>query len=209
MAKRHAVTSQAGNGIRDRIRELRRVPARDLLANPKNWRRHPQAQQDALRGVLTDIGYAGALLARETADGLLLIDGHLRAETTPNALVPVLVLDVTEAEADTLLATLDPLAAMAERDSVQLARLIDGINTDNAAVAALLGELSAPGADVAGALAGLTGDNTPQAKESPQVPVVELLIACDDLAVVEDALLATGETQRGRALAAVCRAYLT
>jgi hypothetical protein len=38
--------------IKDRIRELRRVPARDLLPNPKNWRRHPKAQADALRGLL-------------------------------------------------------------------------------------------------------------------------------------------------------------
>jgi len=45
---------------------------------------------------------------------LMLIHGHLRAETTKNAMVPVLVLDVTEAEADKLLLTLDPLAAMAQ-----------------------------------------------------------------------------------------------
>jgi hypothetical protein len=31
--------------IRDRIKELRRVPARDLLPNPKNWRSHPAAQR--------------------------------------------------------------------------------------------------------------------------------------------------------------------
>ncbi|MGA7647677.1 MAG: hypothetical protein WBW01_14285, partial [Terriglobales bacterium] len=28
--------------IRDRIRELRRVPASALVRNPKNWRRHPK-----------------------------------------------------------------------------------------------------------------------------------------------------------------------
>ena len=47
---------------------------------------------------------------------LMLIDGHLRAETTPDQLVPVLVLDVDENESNKLLATLDPLAAMAETD---------------------------------------------------------------------------------------------
>ena len=63
--------------IRDRIKELRRVPASELQPNPKNWRTHPQAQQDALRGVLAEVGYAGALLARETPEGgLMLIDGH-------------------------------------------------------------------------------------------------------------------------------------
>ena len=83
--------------IRDRIVELRRVPARDLLPNPKNWRTHPKAQQEAMRGILAEVGYADALLARETDAGLQIIDGHLRAETTPDHEVPVLVLDLDEA----------------------------------------------------------------------------------------------------------------
>jgi hypothetical protein len=32
--------------------------ARDLVPNKKNWRRHPLAQADALRGLLGEIGYA-------------------------------------------------------------------------------------------------------------------------------------------------------
>src|SRR5208282_2448060 len=96
--------------IRDRIREFRRVQAKGLLPNPKNWRRHPKAQRDALRGLLNEIGYADALLVRELSDGrLMTIDGHLRAETTPDMEVPVLILDVTAEEADKLLLTLDPL----------------------------------------------------------------------------------------------------
>jgi len=72
--------------IRDRIKELRRVRAKDLLPNPRNWRVHPKVQAAALRGLLAEVGYAGALLARELPDGKLqLIDGHLRAETTPSA----------------------------------------------------------------------------------------------------------------------------
>lgn len=73
--------------FRDRIRELRRIRADQLRPNPRNWRSHPQRQRDALRGVLAEIGYADALLARELADGSLeLVDGHLRAETTPEAM---------------------------------------------------------------------------------------------------------------------------
>ena len=53
--------------IRDRIVELRRVAARELVPNPKNWRRHPARQAAALRGVLEEIGYADALLARAVA----------------------------------------------------------------------------------------------------------------------------------------------
>src|SRR4051812_19602077 len=91
--------SAAAIGVRDRIKELRRVPAKELVPNPKNWRRHPKAQGEALRGLLQEIGYSDALLARELADGrLMIIDGHLRAETTPDLHVPVLVLDLDEAE---------------------------------------------------------------------------------------------------------------
>ncbi|MCE9532548.1 MAG: phage portal protein [Planctomycetes bacterium] len=87
--------------IRDRVKTLERIRAGDLIPNPKNWRLHPQYQQDALREVLAEIGYADALLAREVSPGkFMLIDGHLRAETTPDEIVPVLVLDITDAEAD-------------------------------------------------------------------------------------------------------------
>jgi hypothetical protein len=111
--------------IRDRIKELRRVPASALRPNPRNWRTHPASQRDALRGVLAEIGYADALLARELDDGALeLVDGHLRAETTPDAVVPVLVLDVSAAEADKILLTLDPLAGLAGLDQDRLAELV-------------------------------------------------------------------------------------
>jgi hypothetical protein len=87
--------------IRDRIRELRRVPASNLIPHVKNWRRHPNKQKKAMRAVLKEIGYQDALLARQDESGqLILIDGHLRADLTPTQDLPVLILDVTEAEAD-------------------------------------------------------------------------------------------------------------
>src|ERR1700736_3129931 len=50
--------------VRDRIKEFKRVRAADLVPNPKNWRRHPKAQSEALRGLLSEIGYAGARITR-------------------------------------------------------------------------------------------------------------------------------------------------
>jgi hypothetical protein len=125
--------------IRDRIKDFRRVKASTLRPSPKNWRAHPKSQQDALRGVLSEVGYADALLCRELADGALeLIDGHLRAETTPNMEVPVLVLDVDEREADYILATHDPLAAMAEAGEEALAALLQEVESGNPAVQEML-----------------------------------------------------------------------
>jgi ParB-like chromosome segregation protein Spo0J len=136
--------------IRDRIKELRRVPASELQPNPKNWRTHPRSQQEALKGLLAEIGYADALLARETPDGgLVLIDGHLRAETTPDAVVPVLILDVDEAEALKILTTLDPLASLAESDAVRLNELLRCVETESAAVGDLLAQLAAGAREVA------------------------------------------------------------
>ena len=128
--------------IRDRIKELRRVKANDLIPNPKNWRTHPVGQQDALKGLLAEVGYADALIARETDEGLMLVDGHLRAETTPDSVVPVLVLDINESEADLMLATLDPLAAMAGKDDNVLSNLLSTVSTDNESVQGLLDAVS-------------------------------------------------------------------
>jgi hypothetical protein len=122
--------------IRDRVKELRRVRASELLPNPKNWRKHPPAQAEALRGLLTEIGNSDVLLARETGDGkLMLIDGHLRAETMPDTMVPVAVLDITEAEGDLLLMTLDPLAAMAKGDAKRVEALLSTVRSDETAPA--------------------------------------------------------------------------
>jgi hypothetical protein len=130
--------------IRDRILEFRRVRADSLRPHPRNWRTHPPAQQEAMRGVLAEIGYADALLVRQLTGGdLQLIDGHLRAELTPDSLVPVLVLDVTEEEALKLLVTFDPLAALAEADATMLHGLLEEVRTESEALTALLQSLGA------------------------------------------------------------------
>ena len=115
--------------IRNRIKELRHLPAGELLPDPRNWRQHPKAQRDALQSMLDRIGYSDALIARETPDGLMLIDGHLRAGLDPSQVVPVLVTDLNETEAGEMLATLDPLAAMAETNQAALRELVFSLPT--------------------------------------------------------------------------------
>ena len=126
---------------RDRVIEMRRVPASELKANPKNWREHPPEQQRAMKGVLEEVGIAGALLARETPDGLELIDGHLRTEMNDATEWPVLILDVDENEADVLLASVDPIGALAKTNTDALKALLGRIETDNADLDSLLKEL--------------------------------------------------------------------
>ena len=124
--------------IRNRIKELKNVPANQLLPNPKNWRTHPTEQKDALKKGLAEIGIADAVLARELDDGsLMLIDGHLRTETI-NEEIPVLILDVTEAEADKLLATYDPLTEMAKQDTEKLSELLKDLTNSGDELAAMV-----------------------------------------------------------------------
>ena len=128
--------------IRDRIKDFRRVKASELAPSPKNWRTHPKAQRDALQGVLAEIGFAGAVLARETPAGLMLIDGHLRVETAADSEIPVLILDVDEVEADKILATFDPISAMAGADAAALDALLRNVQTGSEAVAGMLADLA-------------------------------------------------------------------
>lgn len=127
--------------IRDRVKELRRVKASELLENPKNWRRHPKEQLDAIDAVLREIGFAGAELAFETPAGLMLIDGHARKERAGDEIVPVLVTDLTEEEADLLLASFDPIGAMAKADADALQSLVDNLEPDSASLRRLLDNL--------------------------------------------------------------------
>lgn len=152
--------------IRDRVKELRRVPAGELRPSPRNWRTHPDSQRNALRGVLADIGYADALLARELGDGSLeLVDGHLRAETTPDVVVPVLVLDITQEEADKILLTLDPLASLAGVDQDRLADLLSTTKFASPQLDELLDGLARQAAE--------TLDAVSETHERPEIDIPE------------------------------------
>jgi hypothetical protein len=141
--------------IRDRIQDFRRVPARELFDNEGNPRRHPQAQRDALRGVLEQVGIAAALVAyhsERNGGKLTLVDGHLRKQDY-DLDWPTLILDVDDAEADLLLATHDPLAALAEYDRPKLDVLLQEVRVKSPAVVGMLKDL----AKKAGAGAGMVG----------------------------------------------------
>jgi ParB-like chromosome segregation protein Spo0J len=101
----------------------------------------------ALTGALEEIGIADAVIARETPTGLELIDGHLRQDVLGDSLIPVLLVDLTDEEADKLLLTLDPLAAMATRDDESLLALLNQVDVQNEQMLIILDELRAQADD--------------------------------------------------------------
>lgn len=129
--------------FRSRIKTMEYLPATDLMDHAGNWRRHPQFQRQALEGVLRQVGIVDALTAYysdRNGGKLVLIDGHLRKDL--GGTWPVVILDVDDAEADVLLATLDPLAALAEGDRGALAVLLEHAAAPDDAVQQLFAKLA-------------------------------------------------------------------
>lgn len=114
----------------------------DLKPHPLNWRVHPEAQSAATAGSISTIGWVRSALVNVTTGHML--DGHDRRELAfarGESRVPVEYVELTEEEERLVLATLDPLAAMAERDDDRLAELLAGASTADPALAALIDEL--------------------------------------------------------------------
>jgi DNA modification methylase len=114
-----------------------------LLANPANWRIHPKAQQDALAGVLGEIGWVQSVIVNKRTGHL--VDGHLRVSLALRddaKTIPVVYVDLSPDEEALVLATIDPLAAMAVTDGAELSELLTVAGTNNPDVQSLLESLS-------------------------------------------------------------------
>ena len=141
---------------RNRIVEQRSMPLADLSAHSNNFRRHPARQSAALSQVLDEVGLVqGCVLnLRSEAQGWpagdvpTLVDGHLRVELArkrKEVVLPVTIVDLSPDEERLVLATLDPLGALAETDADVLAGLIGELPDFTADLGALLSDLAAGG----------------------------------------------------------------
>ncbi len=115
-----------------------------LQANPLNWRVHPAHQALALTGALNEVGWVQQVVVNRRTGHLL--DGHLRVELAiknDEPSVPVLYVDLDPDEEALILATLDPIAALASADAGKLALLLPQVKTRSEAVQEMLRRLAA------------------------------------------------------------------
>lgn len=114
----------------------------DLTANPDNWRIHPSPQQTALTEALSRLGWIQRVIVNKRTGHV--IDGHLRCSLAmrDGAKVPVIYVDMSEAEEKIALATIDPLSAMAATDAEKLSDLIEDLDLpEGSALSEMLSDL--------------------------------------------------------------------
>lgn len=135
-----------------------------LLANPRNWRIHPKAQQDALHGVLSMVGWVQDVIVNQRTG--FVVDGHARVAMaiTAGERVPVVYVDLSPEEEAVILATLDPITAMAAKDSEIFDELVKEMDDSFRALVAATDPLQASKAG----RQGLTDEDA--APERPKTP---------------------------------------
>jgi hypothetical protein len=110
-----------------------------LLAHPDNYRVHPKNQQESLDGILSEVGFVQNIIVNEVTGRV--IDGHLRVALALRKnikSIPITIVNLTEAEEALVLATFDPITAMAKIDNEKLEELLRYVETDNTALQELL-----------------------------------------------------------------------
>ena len=101
------------------------VDPKTLVPNPDNWRLHPKNQQEAMQGALDDIGWVQEITINQNTG--VVVDGHLRLDLAlrqKESLVPIKIVDLTPEEESAVLATLDPISAMAKTDKNKLKAIL-------------------------------------------------------------------------------------
>ena len=131
------------NKYQNRIIGSGEEPLDQIMFNPRNWRIHPMNQQNALKGVLEEVGWVQQVIINKRTGNL--IDGHLRCQLAAregNDTIPVVYVDLSEDEEALVLSTLDPIAGMAATDKEKLDDLFRSFNSDNENVQKLIDEIA-------------------------------------------------------------------
>ena len=146
--------------------------ASQFVANPANWRVHPQAQRDAMRGVLNEIGWVQRVIVNKRTG--YLVDGHERVEQAlqnGDAPVPYVEVDLDPAEEAYVLATFDPIGAIAQASADQLGALLAEVQSGESGIQQMLADLAERAGVLDQPADGDDGDDV--ADDAPPPPHVE------------------------------------
>jgi DNA modification methylase len=160
---------------RSRIVGHAEVAPTELVPNPRNWRTHPADQQRALAGALTEVGWVTEVIVNQTTGQV--VDGHLRIELAlerDEPTIPVTYVELSEAEEGLVLATLDPIGAMADAEATALEFLLATLDPADADLRAFLDELARQQATETLQSGLVDPDDVPDFPEEPWVEQGEL-----------------------------------
>lgn len=169
MAKKQAKKPpQAPHAWQSKIVGHDRVAPDQLIANPLNFRKHPQAQRDALRDAIAEVGFIRSVTVNKRTGNL--IDGHERvwqALTSEQPLIDVEYVDLSEEDEKKALATMDPISEMAQVDGAALDLLLRDVQTGSEALQTMLAELAADANLYEGGSGEVVEDEVPEAPADP------------------------------------------
>lgn len=120
--------------IRSRIKEIRKMRFGDIQQHPTNPKSHPDFQRKIFRESVAFVGFGSIPLAyysQRNNGKLTWVDGNLRGDELPDYVGEVAILDINDEEAAFLLATLDPIAALAQTNADRLAETLQSVNTNS------------------------------------------------------------------------------
>jgi hypothetical protein len=147
------------------------VDPRSITEHPDNYRIHSALQANSLKGTIDDVGFLRSVTVNKRTGHL--VDGHLRvalAIKAHQATVPVEYIDVSQAEELKILATIDPIAAMATADADKIDALVGKMDPGDQA-AEILKAMAAPGSEPATEETEETDTTTIQFKKGTMIKI--------------------------------------
>lgn len=123
------------NAWRSRIVGQGEADPATLTPHERNPRTHSKAQLDAIAGALDEVGFVQRVIVNRTTGHIL--DGHARVQIAiarGEPTVPVVYVELAEEEEALVLASLDPLGALAGVDQTALDALLAEIEVSDDAL---------------------------------------------------------------------------
>jgi hypothetical protein len=114
-----------------------------LLANPRNFRFHPDNQQQALAGSIDEVGFIRSLSVNKNSGAI--IDGHARVAILMRSNVEKVMvewLDLTDEEEAKAILMMDAIAEMAAKDKEKLDALMREVQSDDERVQQMIADMA-------------------------------------------------------------------